>query len=68
MSLKAFHVVFIAASLVLAFGFGGWGVHDWSVRGDGTNLALGIGSFVFGLLLIPYSIWFLRKTRKTGYL
>lgn len=68
MSLKAFHIVFIAASLVLAFAFGAWGLHDWSVSGDGTNLGLGIGSLVAGVLLIGYSIWFLRKNRKVSYL
>lgn len=68
MSLKSFHIVFIVASGALALLFGLWAIDDWHTNGITSSLWLGIGSFVVGATLIPYGIWFLRKTRKVGYL
>jgi len=62
MSLKAFHVVFIAASIMLAAGFGFWAVS----RGDGAYLAAGILSFACAAALVAYEVGFLRKCRELG--
>jgi hypothetical protein len=63
MSLKAFHVVFIAASTLLAFFFAAWclglGGHEASASWRITGLA----SAATGLGLVAYEAWFLRKTR-----
>jgi hypothetical protein len=63
MSLRAFHVVFIAASTLLAFFFAAWcfglGGHE---PGAGWPAA-GVASAACGLGLVAYEAWFLRKTR-----
>jgi len=56
MSLRAFHVVFISASVLLALGLGWWCLPAHPVAAG--------ASFVVGLALIGYEIWFLRKTRS----
>jgi len=63
-SLRAFHLLFIAASTLLAFGLGGWCVHASRSAGAGNYLALGIASFVCGIGLIVYGAWFQRKIRS----
>jgi hypothetical protein len=66
MSLKAFHLVFITASSALAFGFG---ISELkSGGGQTTELALGLGSLTIGLALVLYEWYFLRKTRRIGFL
>ncbi len=67
MSLKAFHVVFIAASLLLALGFGVWGVRNHAATGSSMSLYMGVGSFVVSVLLAVYGVWFLRKLRNINY-
>ena len=68
MSLKSFHIVFIVAALVLSAGFGWWGAADYLETGDKASLWMGIISLVVAVAIVPYSIWFLRKTRKVSYL
>ena len=68
MSLKALHVVFIVASIVLALGFGAWSLNEYSHGADRSNLWFGVGSLVTGLLLIIYSKAMLRKLKDISYL
>lgn len=67
MSLKAFHVIFISAAVVLAVWLGLWA---WDQRqasgGSGGWLALAGGSFAAAAGLVVYEVWFLRKTRKVS--
>ena len=42
MSLKAFHVVFIAASILLAFWFAGWSLVNFSDGGRTADLISGL--------------------------
>ncbi|MFO1500722.1 MAG: hypothetical protein U1G07_20445 [Verrucomicrobiota bacterium] len=69
MSLKAFHIVFVVASTLLAFGFGLWAIQQYRI-GDGSpgELALGIGSVTVGFVLICYGRYFLRKLKHISYL
>jgi hypothetical protein len=69
MSLKAFHVVFIIASTLLAAGFGVWAIRE-SVAGQGSgiDLALGIASLLLVVALIWYGKFFLRKLKHISYL
>lgn len=61
MSLKAFHVVFISASVLLAFGFAAWCL---GAPEAGTGrVAAAVVSVAGGLALAGYEAWFLRKTR-----
>ncbi|MSS73032.1 MAG: hypothetical protein EXS64_16290 [Candidatus Latescibacteria bacterium] len=68
MSLKAFHIFFIFVSTALSVGFGAWGVRDYLHSGDTLNLAMGVGAFAGGALLVWYSKWFLRKLKDVSYL
>ena len=64
MSLKRFHLVFITAAALLAFGFG-W--MELSAYGNGAGVAdLAVGSLASaaGGLLVGYEVWFFRKSRK----
>ena len=68
MSLKAFHVVFIAVSTLLAFGFAGWEVRMFTEVRHTTDLAFGIGSAVVGVALLVYGRYFLKKLKHISYL
>ncbi len=68
MSLKAFHLVFIVASILLAILFGGWSVRQYSVSGGIGTLAMGVAAFGCGAVMLVYSRWFLRKLREVSYL
>jgi hypothetical protein len=59
MSLKAFHVLFISASVVLAFGFAAW-----CLGAQPPWLAAGVASAAAGVGLAGYEAWFLRKMRR----
>ena len=69
MSLKTFHLVFITASCLLAFGFGIYALnHYWSGEGGVMDLVLGLCSFAAVVGLILYERYFLKKLKKVGYL
>jgi hypothetical protein len=68
MSLKAFHLVFIIASIVLAVGFGIWAAAAF-FKGDGVmNLVVALASFGAAVGLIFYERYFLKKTKNISYL
>jgi len=69
MSLKAFHVFFITAASLLAFGFGTWLINE--ARGnEGATIqfAGGIASIVIGLALLVYERYFIKKLKNVSYL
>ncbi len=68
MSLKAIHIVFVAASILLAFGFGAWSLLRY--KGDGMvgDLIYGIGSIIAGIGLIVYGKLILKKLKHISYL
>lgn len=68
MSLKAIHLVFITASVMLALGFGAWSVREYSARHASVDLVYAIGSFVVAVALIIYGRYFLKKLKNTSYL
>jgi hypothetical protein len=68
MSLKAFHLIFIIASIILAFGFGVWLVAQYFSAGGVLNLIFAVLSFAAGVGLIFYERYFLKKTKDVGYL
>jgi nitrate reductase NapE component len=69
MSLKTFHLIFIVASILLAFGFGAWLLRNhFSPEGRPAELVFGILSLVAGFGLIVYEIYFLRKTKGLSYI
>ncbi len=68
MSLKAFHVVFVAMCVVFATGFGFWAVRNYGSSGEVASLVWGIGSFAGAVGLCIYGVWFLRKLKGVSYL
>jgi len=69
MSLKAFHVVFIVASIVLAFGFGTWSVLNYrGPNGTVWDLVIALASFAIGVGLVIYERYFLKKLKDVSYL
>lgn len=68
MSLKAFHVVFIAAALVLAGWTAWWSWGRWATGDGGSWLALAAACGAAVVALVVYGAWFLRKTREVSYL
>lgn len=63
MSLKAFHVVFISASALLAFGFAAWCLGAPKPDGGWGWPAAGVASIAGGVGLAAYEAWFLKKMR-----
>jgi hypothetical protein len=68
MSLKAFHIVFVAASILLAFFSGGWLMHDYLATRQVAELVAGILSVLAGIVLIGYGKSILRKLKHISYL
>jgi hypothetical protein len=68
MSLKAVHLVFVAALSGLAFGLGLWKVQDYRAGGAGGDLWLALGAFAGGVLVIGYGRYVLKKLKSVGYL
>lgn len=66
MSLRSFHICFIVLAILLAIGFGFWGLRDYAVSSNLMHRNLGIGSFVVAIVLAGYLVWFLSKMRKLG--
>jgi hypothetical protein len=64
MSLKTFHIVFIVFSTLLAFGTATWCVWIDLLEGAPIYLAGAIASFVVGVGLIVYGVWFYRKMKR----
>jgi hypothetical protein len=62
-SLKAFHVLFIVMSVLLAFGLGLWGLHHQSAEHAGYYW-IGVSSTAVGIALIGYGVWFIQKIQK----
>lgn len=68
MSLKTFHLVFITAASVLAFGFGAWLAKNFFANGGLWNLVCALLSVAAGVGLIAYERYFIRKTKHVEYL
>ena len=68
MSLKAFHIVFIAASLVLALGFAVWSLAGYVRDRQTHDLICGLLSLAAGIGLIIYGKYVLKKLKHMSYL
>ncbi len=60
LSLRSFHLFFIAVSVLLAVWVGVWGVQSYLATKSAGDLALGVFFFVLGLVLLLYG----RRVRK----
>lgn len=68
MSLKAFHIVFITASILLALGCVAWAVVGFLEDRSAWRLAFGGGALVAGGALVLYSKYVLKKLKNISYL
>lgn len=66
MSLRSFHLFFIAASVVLAVWGGVWGVQSYVASRSLGDLALGALFLVVGFILVVYGLKVRRKFRDLG--
>ncbi len=64
MSLKIFHIVFIALSVTLSAGLGAWGIQSFMAEGSTQGLVVGILFFLTGAVLLVYGIRFWKKMRE----
>jgi len=64
MSLRAFHVIFIIASVLLSLFVALWGLREYMDSRSGSGLALGLVFFFFGLGLVIYGKRVFRKLRE----
>ena len=66
MSLRVFHLVFVALSILMAVLVGGWGVNRYLADGRVADLTLGVGFFLTGAALMVYGVKVFRKFREIG--
>ena len=66
LSLRSFHLFFIAASIALSAMVGVWGIRSWRSTGAGGDLALGAFFIVVGILLALYGLKVRKKLRDLG--
>lgn len=67
MSLKAFHIVFVTISTMLALGFGVFMLRK-SFPDDTGGIVGGVLSLVGAVVMIWYGRWFLKKLKGVSYL
>ncbi len=63
MSLKAFHIVFVTLSTLLAVWFSTWSFGQHRGGAGALYLVLGICGAVLVVALIVYGVWFLKKMK-----
>jgi len=69
MSLKAFHVIFITASVLMAIGCAVWGFKSYfSPDGRPLDLIFGIFSMLGAAGLVVYERFFLKKLKHVSYI
>jgi hypothetical protein len=64
MSLRVFHLVFIAVSVALCAFVAAWGLREWRASSSATALGLAVVFFVSGVALIAYGVHAVRKFRE----
>jgi hypothetical protein len=64
MSLRAFHLLFIALSVILAAFFGAWAVGQYRVMPNAIFIVTAVGALAGAIGLAVYGTAFQRKTRN----
>jgi hypothetical protein len=68
MSLKAFHLIFVTASVAVSLFLGVWSFLSYNRTGSQTDLAFTIASGVAVIALLWYGKYFLKKLKHISYL
>jgi len=63
LSLRSFHLFFIAASVLLAAWVGVWGIQSWQATRSGSDLAVGLLFFALGVVLLVYGLRVRKKLK-----
>ncbi|HEX9941098.1 MAG TPA: hypothetical protein VGG03_03715 [Thermoanaerobaculia bacterium] len=63
LSLRSFHLFFIAASVLLAVWVGAWGVQSYLATRSAGDLALGLLFLALGFVLLLYGLRARKKLR-----
>ena len=66
MSLKAFHIFFVTASVLMCLGVGAWGTNEYLATRSATGLGLAVACFVLGPGLIVYGFKVYKKLAELG--
>lgn len=64
MSLRAFHLVFISLSVVLAAFVAAWAEQQYQATHDTTYALTALGALASGVLMAIYGAAFQKKTRR----
>ena len=64
MSLKAFHIIFVLFSTLLAFGIGIWCLWVNKMTESSAYTAGAVVSFLAAVALVVYGCWFWRKMKR----
>ena len=68
MSLKVFHLFFIAVSVAMCFGIAAWRFSAFRAAGEAGALGQAAAATLGGVALVIYAWRFVRKTKELGYL
>ena len=68
MSLKAFHLIFVTASIAVSIFLGVWAYMSYQQTHDRADLAYVITSALAVVALLWYGRYFLRKLKHISYL
>jgi hypothetical protein len=63
MSLKAFHLFFVAVSIIFTLLFGAWSVVEFLNSREALTLVLGFASLLISLALVVYGGYVVRKLK-----
>jgi hypothetical protein len=66
LSLRSFHVFFIAVSIGLSLWVGAWGIASYQSGGGAGSLALGVLFLVVGFVLVLYFLSVRKKLKDLG--
>jgi len=64
MSLRAFHLLFIALSVILAAFFGAWAFGEYRAGHGAVYVITALGSLVAAVALAAYGVAFQKKTKR----
>ncbi len=68
MSLKAFHLIFVTASIAVSLFMGTWAFSNYRATGTRTDLLYVVASGIAVIALLWYGKYFLKKLKHISYL